>query len=49
LRRYSPGFDRPIYTNTFYPFPLDPPRALRRGIWTKSTDKSTTPSHGGVV
>lgn len=20
------GFDRPIYTNVIYPFPLDPPR-----------------------
>ena len=28
------GYDRPIYTNMFYPFPLDPPRALRRGVWT---------------
>jgi hypothetical protein len=28
------GYDRPIYTNMFYPFPMDPPRALRRGVWT---------------
>ena len=25
------GFDIPIYTNTTYPFPLDPPRARRNG------------------
>ena len=40
------GFDRPIYSNLFYPFPLDPPRALRRGVWTSNSSK-TSISHGG--
>ena len=40
------GYDRPIYTNMFYPFPLDPPRALRRGVWS-SSNNSTASSQGG--
>ena len=28
------GFDRPIYTNVTYPFPMNPPYANRRGVWT---------------
>ena len=28
------GFDRPIYTNVIYPFPINPPYANRRGVWT---------------
>lgn len=39
------GYDRPIYTNLFYPFPLDPPRALRRGVW--SSNNSSNPSSEG--
>ena len=56
LRQYNwecEGFDRPIYTNTFYPFPLDPPRALRRGVWTSNTNTNTNatpaPGRGGEV
>ncbi len=40
------GYDRPIYTNMFYPFPLDPPRALRRGVWSSRSSHSAESSGG---
>jgi hypothetical protein len=44
------GYDRPIYTNMFYPFPLDPPRALRRGAWaSNSSGEAANSGHGGDV
>ena len=43
------GFDRPIYTNLFYPFPMDPPRALRRGVWSSAQAKPSSQKHGGDI
>ena len=40
------GFDRPIYTNMFYPFPLDPPRARRRGAWSSKSNHSASATCG---
>jgi len=41
------GYDRPIYTNTTYPFPMDPPRALRRGVWSSNDNADPTAGQGG--
>jgi hypothetical protein len=48
------GFDIPIYTNTSYPFPMNPPYAIRNGYFTnaandlglgKYTDLTRCPLH----
>ena len=40
------GFDRPIYTNVTYPFPMNPPYANRRGVWTAKQKRRVSEAGG---